>query len=214
MWALICILHKSLDLNYLSPLLKNWISIVNVLPAIHLPALEQALYTPCSTSNTLTCSRTRSVHSMFFQEYTYLLQTQICTLLVLPGIHVPTLDLDLYTPCSTRNTLICFRTRSVHSLFYQEYTHLLQNKKSESNAQIFSSLDMFSGYWQLNLDSKTKHRTAFICHENVYQYKRIAFFLQGSPSAFMSVMSDVLREMNWKYTLVYMDDILIFSKNF
>ena len=116
MWALICILHKSLDLNYLSPLLKNWISIVNVLPAIHLPALEQALYTPCSTSNTLTCSRTRSVHSMFFQEYTYLLQTQICTLLVLPGIHSSVLELDPYIPCSTRNTLTCSRTKKAKAM--------------------------------------------------------------------------------------------------
>lgn len=84
----------------------------------------------------------------------------------------------------------------------------------ESNAQIFSSLDMFSGYWQLNVDPRTKHKTTFVCHEGLYQYKRIPFGLQGSPSAFMSVMSDVLRDVNWKYSLVYMDDILIFSKNF
>lgn len=71
---------------------------------------------------------------------------------------------------------------------------------------------MFSGYWQLNLDPRTKHKTTFVCYEGLYQYKRILFGLQDSPSAFMSVMSYVIRDVNWNYSLVYMDDILIFSK--
>ena len=84
----------------------------------------------------------------------------------------------------------------------------------ESNATVFSTLDMQSGYWQQKLDQASAHKSAFICHEGLFQYKRVPFGLQGSPGAFMRVMTEVLRDLNWKTALVYMDDILIFSRTF
>jgi len=38
----------------------------------------------------------------------------------------------------------------------------------ESKGQIFSSLDMFSGYWQLKFDPRTKEKTVFVSHEGQY----------------------------------------------
>lgn len=64
-----------------------------------------------------------------------------------------------------------------------------------SKAKIFSVLDLRSGFWQIPLDPETKHKTAFVTHHGIFQFKR----LQG---------------LNWKFVLVYVDDILLFSDTF
>ena len=81
-------------------------------------------------------------------------------------------------------------------------------------AKIFSSLDLASGFWQIPLDPETAHKTAFCTHAGVYQFKRLSFGLTNAPSAFSMVMGEVLRHMNFKQAIVYVDDILVFSKDF
>ena len=84
----------------------------------------------------------------------------------------------------------------------------------EARAKWNSTVDMFNGYLQIKLDPKTKHKTAFTCHEGVFEFNRLPFGLSNSPHTFQLAMSEVLRGINWKSALVYMDDILIFSQTF
>ncbi|PIK33800.1 Retrovirus-related Pol polyprotein from transposon [Apostichopus japonicus] len=84
----------------------------------------------------------------------------------------------------------------------------------ESEAQIFSVLDLFSGFWQVPMDPDSKHKAAFVTHHGVYQWKKLPFGLMNAPASFQLVMAEVLRGLNWKHALVYVDDILILSKNF
>ena len=83
-----------------------------------------------------------------------------------------------------------------------------------SDSEIFSSLDMKSGFWQVPLDPSTKHKSAFITHKGVYEFNRLAFGMMNSPMTFQCLMTKVLKDLNFKVALVYIDDILIFSKNF
>ena len=64
------------------------------------------------------------------------------------------------------------------------------------------------------MDNKTAHKAAFITRSGVYQWKRMPFGLMNSPASFQLLMSQVLKHLNWKCILVYVDDILLFSKNF
>lgn len=85
---------------------------------------------------------------------------------------------------------------------------------ADSKASIFTVLDLMSGFLQTPLDPQTKHKTAFVTHQGVYQFKRLSFGLMNAPMAYQMLMTKVLRELNWKIALVYIDDILIFSNNF
>ncbi len=81
-------------------------------------------------------------------------------------------------------------------------------------AKFYSTLDLASGFWQLPLDPSTAHKTAFATHSGVYQFKKLPFGLRNSPSAFAMAMNHVLRDITFQYAIVYVDDILIFSRSF
>ena len=85
---------------------------------------------------------------------------------------------------------------------------------ADSKAAIFSVLDLASGFWQVPLDPDTKHKTAFITHRGLYHFKRMPFGLMNAPMTYQMLMTKVLKELNWKIALIYIDDILVFSKSF
>jgi hypothetical protein len=80
-------------------------------------------------------------------------------------------------------------------------------------ANIFSTLDLRSGYWQLLVDEEDREKTAFICHVGLFEYRRLPFGLCNAPSVFQRTMDKVLSGLIGKTCLVYLDDIVIFSKN-
>ena len=83
-------------------------------------------------------------------------------------------------------------------------------------AKVFSSLDLMSGYHQIRLkpqDYQDVEKTAFRTPFGHYQYKVMSFGLCNAPAIFQSVMNDIFEDVVGKFVLVYMDDILIFSKD-
>ena len=84
----------------------------------------------------------------------------------------------------------------------------------EAKAQIFSVIDLASGFYQIPLEESTKHKSAFITHQGVFQFKRLPFGLMNSPISFQSLMTKVLQSLLWSTALVYIDDVIIFSKSF
>ena len=84
----------------------------------------------------------------------------------------------------------------------------------ENNSKIFTVLDLKAGFHQIPLDEETKHKTTFITHKGCYSFKRLPYGLRNAPIAFQAVMAQVLQGINFKYALVYVDDILIHSANF
>ena len=85
---------------------------------------------------------------------------------------------------------------------------------SLSGAKWFTTLDMASGYWQVELEESAKEKTAFAPHRGLYQFKKMPFGLTNAPATFMRLMETVLREVNWDQCLVYLDDIIVFGDSF
>ncbi|KAL5009348.1 hypothetical protein ScPMuIL_014929, partial [Solemya velum] len=84
----------------------------------------------------------------------------------------------------------------------------------ENKPTMFSTFDLNHSYWQLMMDPETKHKSAFITQNGIYQFKRLAMGLKNSGASFQMAMSHILRGLNWKFLLIYIDDILLFSKGF
>ncbi|CAG2201756.1 unnamed protein product [Mytilus edulis] len=72
----------------------------------------------------------------------------------------------------------------------------------QADANIFSTLDLLSGYWQCGLDPETAHKAAFVTPSGVYQWKRLPFGLASAPSSFQHLLTQVLRNLNYKIALV------------
>lgn len=83
-----------------------------------------------------------------------------------------------------------------------------------SGATLFSTLDLSSGYWQIQMDDASKEKTAFTTGDSLYHFKVMPMGLTDAPPTFQRLMELVLRGLHWSKTLVYLDDIIVFSKTF
>jgi hypothetical protein len=77
--------------------------------------------------------------------------------------------------------------------------------------QYFTTLDLASGFHQIEMDPESVPKTAFNVENGHYEYVRMPFGLKNAPATFQRVMDNVLKDLQGKVCLVYMDDIIIFS---
>ena len=82
-----------------------------------------------------------------------------------------------------------------------------------NNANVFSKLDLISGYWNIEMEEKSKEKTAFVCHLGLFHFNRMPFGLTNAPSSFQRYLSFVLNEYLWRFVLVYIDDLIIYSND-
>jgi transposase InsO family protein len=81
-------------------------------------------------------------------------------------------------------------------------------------ATLFSTLDLASGYWQVEMDPQDREKTAFISDQGLFEFNVMPFGLCNAPATFQRLMDAVLAGLKWTTCLVYLDDIIIFSKTF
>ncbi|GBG79161.1 hypothetical protein CBR_g28877 [Chara braunii] len=79
--------------------------------------------------------------------------------------------------------------------------------------KVFSKIDLKFGYHQIEVDPADQHKTAFKTRDGLYEFTVMPFGFTNAPTTFQSLMDRVLREQIGRFVVVYLDDILIFSKS-
>jgi hypothetical protein len=82
-----------------------------------------------------------------------------------------------------------------------------------SGASVFSSLDLAQGYYQVLISEEDRPKTAFVTPQGLFQFKVLAMGLCNSANTFQALMSRIFAPYIGKFVLVYLDDILIYSKS-
>jgi hypothetical protein len=80
-------------------------------------------------------------------------------------------------------------------------------------AQVFSKVDLHSGYHQIKIREEDIPKTAFSIRYGLYKYLVMSFGLTNTPAHFMYLMNSIFMEELDKFVMVRIDDILVFSKS-
>ena len=83
---------------------------------------------------------------------------------------------------------------------------------SLNGRQWFTGLDLKSGYWQVALDEDAQRKSAFATRSGQYMWKVMPFGLVNAPATFQHLMDVVLAGLTPELALVYVDDVIIFTK--
>ena len=82
-----------------------------------------------------------------------------------------------------------------------------------SQATIFSKLDLRNAYHLVRIREGDQWKTAFNTHLGHFEYLVMPFGLTNAPVVFQALVNDILRDMINKFVVVYLDDILVFSRS-
>jgi hypothetical protein len=80
-------------------------------------------------------------------------------------------------------------------------------------ACVFSKIDLRSGYHQLKIRECDKPKTAFVSRYGLYEYTVMSFGLTNAPAYFMYMMNKVFMEYLDKFVVVFINDILVYSRS-
>ena len=88
-----------------------------------------------------------------------------------------------------------------------------ETMESMVGAQFFSTMDLKSGFWQVKMARDSQQYTTFTGGGmGVYEFLRMPYGLCNAPATFQRLMQNCLGELNLTYALIYLDDMIVFSR--
>ena len=92
-------------------------------------------------------------------------------------------------------------------------SRMQETMESMVGARFFSTMDLKSGFWQVKMAKDSQQYTAFtVGSMGVYEFLRMLYGLCNAPATFQRLMQNCLGELNLTYTLIYLDDVIVFSR--
>jgi len=92
--------------------------------------------------------------------------------------------------------------------------NIMETFDTLAGAQYFSSLDLASGYWQVEVAPEDKEKTAFSTRHGLYQFTTMPFGLCNAPATFERLMDTILHGYLWERCMCYIDDIIVYGQTF
>ena len=83
-----------------------------------------------------------------------------------------------------------------------------------AGAKVFTTLDLASGYWQVEVDDADREKTAFTTRHGLFEFQVMPFGLCNAPGTFQRLMEFVLAGLQWQTCLVYLDDVIVYGRDF
>ena len=111
----------------------------------------------------------------------------------------------------------CYDYRKLNNVKHRDAYPLPRVEESLDalgHAQVFSSLDLTAGYFQVAVTEQDQEKTAVTTPFGLYQWTRMPFGLCNAPATFQCLMGAVPGDLAFKVLLVYLDDVLVFSRDF
>lgn len=78
-------------------------------------------------------------------------------------------------------------------------------------SEVLTTLDLFSGYWQVRMAEYCKEKTTFVCGFGTFQFEVMPFGLMNARSTFQKMMDQLFR--NLRFVRVYLESVWVFSKS-
>ncbi|BFF91641.1 uncharacterized protein DMAD_09873 [Drosophila madeirensis] len=112
---------------------------------------------------------------------------------------------------------LCVDYRRLNKLIKKEnfpVPNIEERLQEAKRFKYFSSLDLNSGYYQIEVAPESRKYTAFITTDGLYEFKRLPFGLKTAPAVFNRLMAELQKRVQKGDMIHYMDDILIGSQTF
>ncbi|GJU54383.1 putative reverse transcriptase domain-containing protein [Tanacetum coccineum] len=125
-------------------------------------------------------------------------------------------SLVLFVKKKDRSFRMCIDYRELNKLTVKNRYPLLRIDDLFDQLQglsVYSKINLRSGYHQLRVREEDIPKTAFRTHYSHYEFQVMPFGLTNAPVVFMDLMNRVCKPYLDKFVIVFIDDILIYSKN-